>query len=279
MGVTRYTYRTLIREFSLILVAAIFCLPGYLLIELSLKTTTQTLTTPFTFPNHLQFSNYQVAWETGGQSGLARAFESSAIITVGTVVLLIAIGSVCAYAIARHKTRMGGLAYVMCLVALILPFQLGVIPMYVVMHHLGLVGNTLGMIILNTGLLMPLPVFLYTGFIRALPSDYEEAAQVDGAGILRTYARVVFPLMRPVTGTVAVLVGVLVWNEFYLALIFLAGSRDETLPVALYTFVGSNVTQWNLIFAAVAISIAPVLAFYLFAQRQLIRGFAGGIKG
>ena len=75
------------------------------------------------------------------------------------------------------------------------------------MRHLGLVGTYLGMIVLNVGLLMPLTVFLYTGFIRALPRDYEEAAQVDGAGILRTYARVVFPLLRPVTGTVAVLTG------------------------------------------------------------------------
>ena len=136
-----------------------------------------------------------------------------------------------------------------------------------------------GMIVLNIGLLMPLTVFLYTGFIRALPRDYEEAARVDGAGILQAYARVVFPLLRPITGTVAVLTGIIVWNEFFVALVFLVGSRIQTLPVALYSYAADNGEPWNLIFAGVAISIAPVVAFYLFAQRQLIRGYAGGIKG
>ncbi len=135
------------------------------------------------------------------------------------------------------------------------------------------------MIVLNVGLLMPLTVFLYTGFIRALPRDYEEAARVDGAGILRTYARVVFPLLRPITGTVAVLIGISVWNEFFTALIFLCGSHYQTLPVAVYSFATGEVERWNLIFAGVAITIAPILVFYLFAQRQLIRGFSGGVKG
>ena len=111
------------------------------------------------------------------------------------------------------------------MLGIILPFQLAIIPLYVGMRHLGLVGSYLGMIVLNVGLLMPLTVFLYTGFIRALPRDYEEAARVDGAGILLTFRRVVFPLLWPVTATVAVLVGIIVWNEFFIALIFLSGSR------------------------------------------------------
>src|SRR5262249_73400 len=144
----------------------------------------------------------------------------------------------------------------------------------------GLVGNYVGMIVLNIGLLMPLTVFLYTGFIRALPRDYEEAARVDGAGIWQAYVRVVFPLLRPVTGTVAVLTGIIVSNPFFVALPFRVGTRFETVPVALYSLpIETGITQWNLLFAAVVITIAPILAFYLFAQRQLIRGFAGGVKG
>jgi raffinose/stachyose/melibiose transport system permease protein len=102
---------------------------------------------------------------------------------------------------------------------------------------------------------------------------------VDGAGILRTYARVVFPLLWPITATVAVLVGIIVWNEFFIALIFLGGSRYQTVPVALYSFFGDYNSRWNLILAGVAITVAPILAFYLFAQRELIRGFSGGAKG
>jgi raffinose/stachyose/melibiose transport system permease protein len=169
--------------------------------------------------------------------------------------------------------------YVLFVVGIILPFQLAIIPIFVGMKHLGLVGNYLGMIVLNVGLLMPLTVFLYTGFIRALPRDYEEAARVDGAGVFRSFFRVVLPLLLPVTGTAAILLGIIVWNEFFVALIFLAGTRYQTMPVAIAAFVGDYITRWNLILAGVAIAIAPVLTFYLVVQRHLIRGFSVGVKG
>jgi len=276
---SRYKRSTLLRELALILVAVVFCLPFYMLIAIALETTSQTYKTPLSFPWPPRFGNFPDAWSTGGDGGLGRALESSAIITLSSVVALIVLGSLCAYTIARRKGHLSDLVYILFVLGYILPFQLAIIPLFVAMRHLGLIGNYAGMIVLNTGLLMPLTVFLYTGFIRALPRDYEEAARVDGAGILRTYARVVFPLLRPITGTVAVLIGISVWNEFFTALIFLAGSHYQTLPVAVYTFANGEVARWNLIFAGVAIAIAPILVFYLFAQRQLIRGFSGGVKG
>src|SRR5262249_26037676 len=146
------------------------------------------------------------------------------------------LGSLGAYAIARHKSHLSNVVYILFVLGIILPFQLAIVPLLVAMKHVGLVGNYTGMIVLNVGLLMPLTVFLYTGFIRALPRDYEEAARVDGAGILQAYVRVVFPLLRPVTGTVAVLTGIVVWNELFVALVFLGGTRFETLPVAISSF-------------------------------------------
>lgn len=279
MGLQRYRNRTAGRECLFLLVATAFCFPLYLLIAISLDSARDVSASPLSIPSALHFDNYSVAWKTGGLGGLGNAFQSSLVITVGSVVSVIALGSICAYGIARRRTRTMDAIYVLFVVGIILPFQLATIPLYVAMRHLGLVGNYVGMIVLYTALLMPLTVFLYTGFMRALPRDYEEAARVDGAGFLRTYLRVVFPLMRPVTGTVAVLAGLLVWNDFFFSLIFLAGSRYETLPVALYSFVGEYDSQWNLMFAAVAISIAPILAFYLFAQRHLVRGFTAGVKG
>jgi raffinose/stachyose/melibiose transport system permease protein len=276
---SRYTRRTLLRELALILVAVVFCLPFYMLIAIALETTSQTYTAPLSFPRPPRFGNFTDAWSTGGDSGLGHALASSMIITVSSVAALLALGSLCAYTIARRKGHLSDLVYILFVLGYILPFQLAVIPLFVAMRHLGLIGNYAGMIVLNVGLLMPLTVFLYTGFIRSLPRDYEEAARVDGAGILRTYAKVVFPLLRPITGTAAVLIGIAVWNEFFTALIFLAGSHYQTLPVAVYTFANGEVARWNLIFAGLAIAIAPIVVFYLFAQRQLIRGFSGGVKG
>ena len=279
MGIYRYTWRTFSREMSLILLAVVFCLPFWVLGIVSIKSTSDSYLKPLDLPHTAHLGNYSQAWKTGGRSGLGHALVSSLIITVGSVVSLIVIGSLCAWVLARRRTKMSTGLYLAFVLAIIFPFQLALLPLYTTMRDLGLVGTYGGMIILYTGLLTPLTVFLYTGFVRALPRDYEEAAQVDGAGLWRTFVRVVFPLLRPVTGTVAVLTGVIVWNDFFISLIFLSGSHYETLPVSLYSFVGESISQWNLIFAAVAISLGPVLIFYLFAQRQLIRGFSGGTKG
>ncbi len=279
MGVSRYGPRVLLRELALILVAFFFCLPFLLLIGISLETTQQTFRDPLSLPRPLRLGNYSEAWNTGGDRGLVHSFQSSLIITVSSVVALIVLGSICAYTIARRTGRLSNTVYVLFVMGIILPFQLAIIPVFVAMKHLGLVGSYTGMIVLNVGWLMPLTVFLYTGFIRALPRDYEEAARVDGAGILRTYVQVVLPLLWPITATVALLVGIIIWNEFFPALIFLGTSGSPTLPVALYSFVGAAGEQWNLILAGVAIAVAPILAFYVFAQRHLIKGFAGGVKG
>jgi raffinose/stachyose/melibiose transport system permease protein len=269
----------LVREVALLIAAAVFCGPFYLFIAIALETTAQATKTPLSFPWPPHWGNLSEAWATGGQAGLGSAMQSSLIITVSSVVGLILLGSLCAYVLARRNDRLAGVVYVLFVLGIILPFQLAIIPVYVGMLHLGLIGNYAGMILLNIGLLMPLTVFLYTGFIRALPRDYEEAALVDGAGTLAVYYRIVFPLLRPITGTVAVFVGIIVWNEFFTALVFLYGSRYQTLPVAIVSFVGDYAARWNLIFAGVAIAIAPAVGFYLFAQRRLMHGYASGIKG
>jgi raffinose/stachyose/melibiose transport system permease protein len=256
--------------------AAVFAIPFYLLVSISLKPTPEVFGRPFQLPESPQLSNYSAAWRTGDLGGAA---VTSLTISVACVLCLIAMGSLCAWVIARRTSRLGSALYFFFVIAIILPFQLGVIPLYVAFRNLHLLGTVHGIILINIALYMPLTVFLYAGFIRALPKDYEEAAQVDGAGLFRTFFRVVFPMLRPITGTVAVLTGLLTWNEFFLPLLFLSGSAHVTLPIAVYGFVSEFTSQWNLIFAAITMAVLPILAFYLFAQKQLIRGFTGGIRG
>jgi raffinose/stachyose/melibiose transport system permease protein len=275
MGLHRYNRRAFARELMLLAVAAIWWVPFYFLVIVALKPDTEALEDPLSFPKEVHLANFSTAWH---DASLGRALLNSLLITGGSVAALIAIGSVCAYTIARRPGRMGAALYLLFVLGIILPFQLGLVPAYAVMRHISLVGSYLGIILLYTGIWMPFSVFLYTGFVRALPKEYEEAARVDGASMLRTFRRVVFPLLRPVTGTVAIFTGLIIWNDFFLSLIFLNGTKKTPLPVAVYTFVGAFASRWNLIFAAVIVSLAPVLIFFLFAQRQLIRGFTGGIK-
>jgi raffinose/stachyose/melibiose transport system permease protein len=277
-GLFRYSLRTFWRELAMIVAAVIWWVPFYLLVIISVKPSDELFTDPNGLPDSLAFSNYADAWHGVGGLSLGSALQSSLIITIGSVIALILIGSLAAYTIARREGRLGAGLYLLFVIGIIVPFQLGVIPAYIALRAVGLVGSYLGTILLYTGLMMPLSVFLYTGFVRRLPLDYEEAAYVDGASRVRTFVRVVFPLLRPVTATVAVLTAVIIWNDFFTQLLFLSGSKRQTLPVAVYAFVGQYATQWNFVFASVVVAIVPVLLFYIVAQRQLIRGFSGGIK-
>jgi raffinose/stachyose/melibiose transport system permease protein len=272
---TRYTARTFGRELTLLALAVIWWVPFYFLVIVALKPDLEALTSPLSFPNDVDLGNFSTAWN---DAALGRSLLNSLLITCGSVVALIALGSICAYSIARRPGRMSTTLYLLFVLGIILPFQLGLVPTYAVMNDLGLVGSYFGIILLYTGIWMPFAVFLYTGFVRAMPKEYEEASVVDGASTLRTFRRVVFPLLRPVTGTVAIFTGLIIWNDFFLSLIFLNGTEKTPLPVAVYTFVGAFASRWNLVFAAVIVSLAPVLIFFLVAQRQLIREFTGGIK-
>lgn len=278
MSLFAYTRRSFARELLLIGLAIAFFVPAYVMATLSLKSTQETFLEPLAFPTSPDVGNYPDVWRSAPPDGMWGAMTTSVVITVASVFCIIVLGSLCAYALARRPSRLSTTLYVLFVLGIILPLQLAIIPLYVVMRELHLVGTVQGMVILYTGLMMPFSVFLYTGFIRALPKDYEEAAQVDGAGLIRTWFHVVFPLLAPVTGTVAMLAGLIIWNDFFVPLIFLYGSGSATLPIAVYSFVGENATEWNLIMAGVAISILPVILFFLFAQRQLIRGFSGGTR-
>ena len=279
MGLFRYTTRTFARELGMLAFAVLWWIPFYFLIVVSLKPDQDVFTeSASALPKEVAWDNYSRSWQGGSGTTLAEAMKNSLVITAGSVLLLVAIGSITAYTLARQSGRLGTGLYLTFVLGLIIPFQLGLIPTYVVLRHLHLSSSLLGMILLYTGLLLPLSVFLFTGFVRTLPRDYEEAAYIDGASRLLTFTRVVFPLLRPIAATVAVLASVLIWNDFFLQLVFLAGSPQQTVVVNIYSFVGEFTSNWNLIFATVILSIAPIMFFYVFAQRQLIRGFTGGIK-
>lgn len=276
----KYTVGTLIREICLVMVGLVILIPLYILVVMSFKTAPEALTTsPMALPTQPTLENFVTALSGEGSRNILLGMLNSFVITAGTVALLIAIGAIAAYTIARRPGRLGNAAYLTFVVGIILPFQLAMIPTYVALRQIGLLGTHVGMILLYAGLLMPLTVFLYTGFARAIPRDYEEAACIDGASKFRTFVTIVFPLLSPATGTVAILTGLIAWNDFFTPLIFLSGSDATTLPVMIYSFVGENVTQWNLVFAVVIISMIPILTFYLFAQKKFIQGFSGGMKG
>jgi raffinose/stachyose/melibiose transport system permease protein len=275
----RYTIATAVREGIVWVAALLTLLPFYFLVATALKPDSELLTTSAAaVPSRPTVGNFTQVLTGGGSSNILLGLVNSVVITLGSILGLVLFGSLAAYVLARTTSRWGNVTFYLFLIAIILPVQLGLIPLYIGARSIGLVGTTHGMIILYVGTLMPLAVFLYAGFFRGMPRDYEEAAAIDGASPAGVFFRVVLPLMAPATGTVAILTGLIVWNDFFTALIFLGGSNAQTLTVSMYYYVGSLVSAWNKIFAIVIISMVPILAFYLFAQKRFIQGFAGGIK-
>lgn len=271
----RYTWRTGVLEVVMLVVAALFVFPLYVLVNVSLRRPDAQGgdLVPTLSPT---LSNYVDAWQ---QAGLAGALVNSVVVTAVSCVLIVVCASMAAYPLARVTQRWSTWTFAFFLLGLLLPFQLALIPLYQTVRDLGLLGTVWSVVLVYVGLQMPFSIFLYTAFLRAMPLEYEEAAAIDGAGPLRSFWSVVLPLLRPITGTVVILNAITIWNDFLTPLLYLSGSLQQTLPVAIYSFVGQYVSQWGIIFAGLVISILPILLVYFLLQRYIIQGFASGLKG
>jgi raffinose/stachyose/melibiose transport system permease protein len=276
-----YTRWSAFREAGFWIAAIPFLLPLYFVVATALKPSSEGGGSYFNPPAHPTFDNLSQAWSQagGGTVTFAEALFNSAFTTAVVVALLIVLAAPAGYVLARRGSKLSGAVFGMFALGLILPVQLGIIPLYAFMVEAELAGTREGLILVYLGMLLPLAVFLYTGFFRSLPPDYEEAARVDGASPTRIFFGIVFPLVRPITGVVAILCGLLVWNDFFVSLVFVGGTNKETLPVAVYSFVGRFSAQWPLIFASALIAMLPVLIFYGAMQRTVMRGFSSTLRG
>lgn len=271
----RYTWRTGLLEAGMIVAGLIFISPIYVLINVALKPANDK-SGPLTPVSNPTLDNFIEAI-TG--ANLVNAIVNTTVIAAVSLVVIIATSSLAGYAIARLTSRWSKVAYLLFLLGLLLPFQLATVPLYQFMLSVGLLGSVWGLIVFYSALLMPFAVFLYVSFIRALPSEYEEAAEMDGANPVQTFFKIVFPLMRAVTGTIVILNAINIWNDFFTPRLYLSGSGTQTLTVSLYSYVGQYGSQWPLIFGGLIVASIPILILFFLLQRFVIQGFAGGLKG
>ncbi len=263
-------------EIVMVLATVAYMFPLYIMISMSFKTAAEAAGRPIAPPQSAYFDNYATAWS---EADLGRALINSLIVTVISITVAVLIGAMAGYAIVRGTRRWSTPKLVLFLLGLMIPGQLGMVPLYTLMRDLGLLQSHLSLIIYYAGSLMPMTVFLYAGFLKTVSPTFEEAAKIDGAGWWQTFSRVVFPLLRPVTGTVIIINTINIWNDFLTPMLYLAGTPNRTLPVAVFSFQGEFASEWGLIFAGMVIAALPVLVVYFFLQRHIIQGFAGGLKG
>ena len=258
--------------------AAIFLSPFLISVLLSLKSKQETAKNILALPTILHWENYVEAME---KAHIINSMKNSFIVTGGSVFLVILVSAMAGYGIARQYHNKAFRLYESILMgAMMIPFQTLMIPLYRMFKNMGLLNTRIGAIILIAGFNMPFAIMMFIGFIRTLPFELEEAAYLDGCSRVRIFGQIVFPLMKPITVTIAVLDTLWSWNEFNISLLVLQKNDVKTIPMQQYVFFGEHSANYNMAFAAAVISMIPIVIFFLLCQKHIVEGMtAGAVKG
>ena len=236
---------------------------------------------PFAFPTPETFvgiTNYINGLE---RTGFLSAIGWSFFITIGSVVVIIFFTSMTAYYITRVKSKLTSTLYYLFVFSMIVPFQMVMFPMVKLADTLNL-SNPVGMIALYLGFGAGLSVFMFSGFVKSIPLEIEEAAMIDGCNPLQTYFYIVLPILKPTSITVAILNAMWIWNDYLLPYLVIGlSTKYKTIPVVIQMLVGSNGNRdMGAMMAMLVLAIIPIIIFYLVCQRHIIEGVvAGAVKG
>lgn len=205
------------------------------------------------------------------------SLRNSLLITVVTVVLSILLHSLMGYAVGRNKgkSKFYKFVYLFIVSGMFVPFAILMMPLAKQTAEMG-IANWIGVILLYLVFYMPMNVLLYSGYLVNIPIALEEAARVDGASTWKTYWSIIFPIMKPMHATVAILTALAVWNDVMTPLVIMAGSGENTLPLAQLNFQSQFGTNYNLAFASYLLSLIPILIFYVICQKQILNGVVNG---
>jgi raffinose/stachyose/melibiose transport system permease protein len=263
-----------------ILILAALCILGPLCIMVftSLKSNADYIKDPLGIPDPLFIKNYGLAWVNGGL--LSNALNSL-ILTGGSIVVIIGTGALAAFAVARFRlVKLAPLLFAFFVAGLILPGQVGLIPLFMQMQEMGLYNTQIGLILIYTAQGLPITIFIFTKFYNSIPFEIDESAKMDGASMWTLFYKIIFPLVLPATVTNIIFNMIGIWNDFFYPLIFTSDASHRTLPLGLVAFKGQFSTDWPQLFAASTMIALPILVLYIFLQRFMIDGLtAGAIKG
>ena len=230
------------------------------------------------FPSSWKLDNFKEAMEA---TNFWHTLGNSLLITIATIVLALLIHSLAGYVIGRNMARKKGYRFIYFYIVsgMFVPFAILMMPLVKETAILGL-DNRLGVILLYLVFYMPINVMLYSGYLKNIPLAMEEAAEIDGASAWKTYWTVIFPMMKPMHATVAVLTALGTWNDVMTPLVIMSGTKGTTLPLAQLNFQTQFGTNYNLAFASYLLALIPILIFYVICQKQILNGVANGaVKG
>ncbi|WP_226035121.1 carbohydrate ABC transporter permease [Aquibacillus saliphilus] len=269
----KYTKKTFALEIFAILLALVFLVPFYFVIVNSLKSFPEILVDAAALPSKLLFSNYREVWDI---LNFPRVFVNSIVITVFSNIGIVIISSMAAWKMVRSPGNFSKILFVFFVSAMVIPFQTVMIPLVKLGGLLGIMNSIPGIIVMYFGFGVPLSLFLYHGFVKSVPIEIEEAAKIDGCSQFRVFWKIVFPLLKPITVTVIILNTLWIWNDYLLPLLVLQDASLRTIPLATSSFFAQYTKQWDMGLAALVMGITPIIIFFLFLQKHIIKGIASG---
>ena len=252
--------------------AIAYFFPFFLVFVNSVKLKYDILANPLALPVQITWDNFEQAF---AKMNYFRALTNSLIITVLSVSLLIIFSSMLAYYLARTKNNLSKYIFLILVASMIVPFQALMIPFMARFAPLVSYNNRGALIFFYIGFGTALSTFLYHGFISTIPTEIDEAASIDGASDMVAFWRIIFPMMRPITATVAIINALWIWNDFLLPRLVLT-EQTQTLPLSTYLFYGQYTVEYGQVMAGLALAVIPIVIFYLILQKQFISGISQG---
>jgi multiple sugar transport system permease protein len=253
----------------------IMILPFVWMVLTSFMTDTEINRIPPTlWPHHLYTGGYSTVLAS---SDFPYWFLNSLIVSGAAVLAQLVLCSLAGYAFARIQFRGSSVMLILLLATALIPFQLTVIPTFVIFHDIGLI-NTLGALIVPQ-LTSALGIYLMYSFFQSFPRELEEAGRIDGCSRLQVFWKIVLPLARPALAALGIITFIYAWNDLFWPLIAITSSRTFTVQVGLTTFQGEHITHWSAITAATVLTTAPVLILFLIGQRRFVQAITGAVKG
>ena len=274
----KMTAGSLVKEVLLVLATVIMLIPIYYFIVSAFKLREDILFYPLKITAQMfTLENFVVAYE---KIKYVKSVSNTAFITIGSMIITIILGSLNGFVIARVKAKRFDVIYSYLLALMVIPFVGCLIPLVVMMNRVHLYNSLWSCLLIQAGWNIPFATFLYTGFMRSLPGELEEAAMIDGCSLFGTYARVFLPLLGPVTATCCIRCGIGVWNDYLVSASFLNSSKTPTLQVSVGKFFGQYVNEYGQSFAVVVMCSIPIILLFVFLQKYFIKGIAAGaVKG
>ena len=260
-----------------VILAVLFLYPVFFALISAFKSNGDILKNPSALPTSFYIQNFK---DLFSQSDFATAIVHSVILTVVSEALIVCIVPMAAYGIERRKSKVTAFMYTYFLAGMMIPFHLYMFPLFRELRIFHLFGNMAGPVVVYISGSIAFGCLLYCSFLKGVPLEIEEAAQIDGCNPFQTFWKVTFPLLGPCTASMVVLNGLGIWNDFLMPYLVLPSDRAKTITVEVYSFVGQYTARWDIVFAGTVCSIIPALIIFVLLQKYFVKGItAGAAKG